>query len=288
MKKNLNLFTIILILVSACGNQEDQPETKVNTPVNYMVLLDLSDRLLSQGQTNRDIEIISAVFEEYNSLVRRNLVINSHDKFQVIIAPQKGIKYDTQKFENVLFIDMETLNSGEKINKLVEFGNSLSKTLDELYSDANKGDKADDYQGAAIWQFFNENLEYLAEKKYENYLVVLTDGYFDLEDYGRQLPVGNRFPTTSFLSIVRDNISWKEILEQKDMGILPVKKDFSNLKVVVTEMNPKYDFQFESDMLTYVWTKWCKEMNTGGINIIARASLPQTLTLLKNKISKVI
>jgi hypothetical protein len=287
MEKNIYLLTIILIVLSACGNQEKQPETRVNTPVNYMVLLDLSDRLLSQGQASRDIEIIQIVFQEFNSEVRRNLVINSHDKFQVIIAPQKGITYDAHMFENALFIDMGSMNSGEKINNLVEFGNTLPAKLNELYLKAGTGQKTTDYQGAAIWQFFNENLEYLIDKKSENYLVVITDGYFDLEDYGNQLPDGNRFPTTSFLSSARNNISWQEILEDNDMGILPVKKDFNSLKVVVTELNPKYDFQYEADMLTYVWTKWCKEMNTGSINIIAKTSLPQTKTLLKNKLSLV-
>ena len=250
-----------------------------------MVLLDLSDRLIYPGQANRDIEIIRTVFDEYNTQVRKNLVINSHDKFQVIIAPQRGIRYNAESFENTMFIDMGSMNSGTKINTLVEFGKDLPVKLKELYSVANLGDKTSDYPGAGIWQFFNENLEYLAEDKYENYLVVITDGYFDLEDYGKQLPVDNRFPTTSFLSSARDNISWREILEEKNMGLLPVKKEFRNLKVFVSELNPKYDFQYEADMLTYVWTKWCKEMNTAGLRVVTKTSLPQAITLLRNKLN---
>lgn len=285
MKKIFLILSAICLTIVSCKNETTVVEIKEQKPINYMVLLDLSDRLVCPGQENRDIEIIKTVFEEYNSQVRRNLVINSHDKFQVIIAPQKGIKYNAVDFENTLFIDMESLNSGAKINTLVEFGKNLSSRLKELYSVAILGNKTTDYPGAGIWQYFNENLESLTEEKYENYLVVITDGYFDLEDYRSQLPAENRFPTTSFLSSARDNIRWKEILEEKNMGLLPVKKEFKNLKVIVSEINPKYDFQYESDMLIYVWTKWCKEMNVADLKVITKTSLPQAITLLRNKLS---
>lgn len=285
MKNSIIILSIICLAFGSCKSQQVQIENKTNKPINYMVLLDLSDRLICPGQADRDMEIIRTVFEEYNNQVRRNLVINSHDKFQVIIAPQRGIRYNAESFENRLFIDMESMNSGSKINTLVEFGKDLPVKLRELYKAANLGDKTSDYPGAGIWQFFNENLEYLAEDKYENYLIVITDGYFDLEDYGKQLPVVNRFPTTSFLASVRNNISWKETLEEKDMGLLPVMKAFKNLKVIVSELSPKYDFQYEADMLTYVWTKWCKEMNTSDLKVVTKTSLPQSITLLRNKLN---
>jgi hypothetical protein len=283
MKNLVIILSVICLAVTSCKSEPIQIEKK--KPVNYMVLLDLSDRLLYPGQADRDIEIIRSIFEEYNSQVRKNLVINSHDKFQVLVAPQKGIRYNVQSFEDALFIDMESLNSGAKINALVEFGKNLPTRLKELYTTAYLGEKSSDYPGAGIWQFFNENLGYLTEPKYENYLIVITDGYFDLEDYGNQLPVGNRFPTTSFLSAARNSVSWSEILEKNDLGLIPVKKDFKDLKVFVSELSPKYEFQFESDMLIYVWTKWCREMNTADIKVIAKTSLPQTINLLRNKLS---
>ena len=279
------LFTAIALTGLSCSSETEKPEAGVRKPVNYMVLLDLSDRLLCPGQANRDMEIIGTVFEEYNKQVRKNLVINSHDKFQVIIAPQRGAKYNSEVLENGLFIDMESMGSGAKIDALVEFGNNLPVKLKELYTLAYLGEKTTDYPGAGIWQFFNEKLQYLAEEKYENYLIVITDGYFDLEDYGKQLPVGKRFPTTSFLASARNNVEWREILEDNDMGLLPVKKDFKNLKVFVTELSPKYDFQYEADMLTYVWTKWCTEMDALELRVVTKTSLPQAIMLLKNKLN---
>lgn len=250
-----------------------------------MILLDLSDRLVTQGQSERDIEIIKTAFDEFNSTVRRNLVVNSKDKFQVIIAPQKGVPYNPNDYENSMFIDMGSLNSGIKITKLEEFEQGLNTVLQDLYSKAYLGSVSSLYPGTGIWQFFNENLEFLLGKNYDNRLIILTDGYFDLEDYSRQLSDGKRFPTTSFLSSVRNKSDWKKIIESNDLGLIPIKKEFSDIKVFVTEINPKYEFQYESDMLIYIWKKWCTEMNIPATEVLLKTSLPQTTALLKEKMN---
>lgn len=250
-----------------------------------MVLLDLSDRLISPGQSERDIEIVKTVFDEFNANVRKNLVINSRDKFQVIIAPQKDVPYNSSGYENAMFIDMGSLNSGVKLKELVEFEKHLKNILQELYSKAYLGSATSSYPGTGIWQFFNENLEYLTSKGYDNRLIVLTDGYFDLEDYSKQISEGRRYPTTSFLSTVRNKSDWKKIIESNDLGLIPVKKEFSDVKVFVAEINPKYDFQYESDMLVYIWKKWCVEMKISMTDVMVKTSLPQTTNLLKSKLS---
>jgi hypothetical protein len=276
---------LITLLLSACNTDTSPVEEIRQKPVNYMVLLDLSDRLITSGQAERDIEIIKAVFEEFSRTVRMNLVINSSDKFQVIIAPQKGVPYNTGEYENSLFIDMSSLSAGVKLNSMAEFELQLTPLLQDLYSKAFLGDKTTSYPGTGMWQFFNENLEYLACRGYENNLIVLTDGYFDLEDYSRQLPDGNRYPTTSFLSSVRNKSDWKMTIEKNDMGLIPVNKEFSGVRVFVSEINPKYDFQYESDMLVYVWKKWCAEMEIDVTEVLLKTSLPQTTNLLKSKLA---
>ena len=69
------------------------------------------------------------------------------------------------------------------------------------------------------------------------------------------------------------------------MGLIPVNKNFNHLKIVISEVSPKYDFQFEVDMLTYVWTKWCKEMNDIKIDVLTKTSLPQATGLLKKNLT---
>lgn len=284
MKNAIIISALLLASITSCKNQPVPASNDLSKPADYIVLLDLSDRILQSNQAERDIDLVLAVFSEFDSRVRKNLVINSCDKFQIIIAPQKGVKYDAQGFENALYLDMSALNPGNKINALVNFGNDLKNKLNNLYSVAHVGNKTSDYLGAAIWQFFNEQLEVIARDKYENHLIILTDGYFDLENYDHQLASGNRYPTTSFLSSVRGNITWKESLEKKDMGLLPVNKNFRSLQVTVAEIFPKYDFQYEADMLSYVWSKWCSEMSISDFEMIPHTSLPQSVSLLKEKI----
>lgn len=284
--KNLSVILVACIILSnSCKSETTQENNTRSNPVNYMVLLDLSDRLITTGQSERDIEIIKAVFAEFSRTVRKNLVINSSDKFQVIIAPQKGIPYNAGDFENLLFIDMGSLNAGVKLSTLVGFENNLDIALINLYKKANLGNKSSDYPGTGLWQFFNENLGYLAEKRYDNKLVILTDGYFDLEDYSRQLADGERYPTTSFLGSVRNKSEWKAIMEKNDLGLIPVKKQFPGMRVIVAEINPKYDFQYETDMLIYVWKKWCSEMQIPVTEVMLKTSLPQTISLLDAKIN---
>jgi len=285
MKTIKFIISILSLLAVSCSDSPSDQVKELGSPVNFMILLDLSDRLITQGQPERDIEIVKAVFEEFNANVRRNLVINSRDKFQVIIAPQKGVPYSSSDYENAMFIDMGSLSSGVKLKNLVEFEKRLNNILQELYSKAYLGSSTSSYPGTGIWQFFNENLEFLSGKNYDNRLVVLTDGYFDLEDYSRQLPEGKRYPTTSFLSSVRNKSDWKKIIESNDLGLIPVKKEFSDIKVFVTEINPKYDFQYESDMLVYIWEKWCREMKISVTEVLVKTSLPQTTNLLKSKLS---
>lgn len=285
MKKLTILLTVLLFAAAACNNEKEVIHKDAVKPFNYMVLLDLSDRLTIPEQCERDIEIIKAVFDEFNNTVRRNLVINSKDKFQVIVAPQKGIPYSTGKYENSLFLDMGSLSAGMNVNALVDFEKRLPEILQDLYTNAFLGTSTSDYPGTGIWQFFNENLQCLAASNYENNLIVLTDGYFDLEDYTRQLAEGNRYPTTSFLSSIRNKPDWKMLLEKNDLGLIPVKKEFPGMKVIVAEINPKYDFQYEADMLIYVWKKWCTEMQITGTEVMLKTSIPQTVNLLSSMIS---
>lgn len=285
MKRNILILSIICASLISCKSNTATDSVLERKPVNYIVLLDLSDRLIDKNQSDRDIEIIKTVFDVFERSVRQNLVINSKDKFQVIIAPQKGIPYNCNEYEDALFLDMGSMNAGVKLNTLVEFGRNLAPVMTELYSKARLGSRTTDYPGTGLWQFFNENLEFITENGYENKLVILTDGYFDLEDYSKQIKNGNRYPTTSFLANLRGKSDWRNTMENADMGLLPITKQFPGIEVLVTEVNPKYDFQYESDMLVYVWKKWCSEMKINATEVFIKTSLPQTITLLKNKLS---
>ena len=57
------------------------------------------------------------------------------------------------------------------------------KNLSNLYQQAYLGNKDSDYPGVDIWQYFNEQINTDLDSKYNNKILVLTDGYFDFEDH---------------------------------------------------------------------------------------------------------
>jgi len=280
------IFYIILSVVSILAACKDIPDNAaVLKPINYIVLLDLSDRLLVHGQVKRDINIIESVYFQFCDQVRKNLVINSKDKFQVLIATQQKINYNPSDFQDKLYIDMGIISPSLKLSAMEEFSSYLDILLNELYTCAYQGDIGMNYMGSNIWQFFNDKLSHLICPGYDNILLVLTDGYFDFEDYSHELSKKNRYPTSSFLNSVRGKIDWEEIIIDQDMGLIPIQEEFRGLTVCVAEINPKYNFQYEYRMLEFIWGKWCSEMKVEEFLFIPRTSIPQTENLVSAAIN---
>src|SRR5690349_8763181 len=100
-------FFIVLVLLFLAGCQLPAPEKKKNelsTKHNYIILLDLSDRLIVQeDQPERDKEIIRKVYTLFEEKVKSELYIKSRDEIRVVIAPQSGSDLNTDDFEDRLY-----------------------------------------------------------------------------------------------------------------------------------------------------------------------------------------
>lgn len=105
MKNIILLLTVTTILYSCSSNVGTKPTVSTND--NYVVVLDLSDRIIQQpDQVNIDTSAIRAVFEKFERSVQRNIVVKSKDKFSIRIIPQRGSSLPGNTFENNLSIDM--------------------------------------------------------------------------------------------------------------------------------------------------------------------------------------
>jgi hypothetical protein len=227
------------------------------SPEQFIVLLDLSDRIIKPGQVDADKQLIKKSFEEFEKKVHTHLVINSRDRFQVCIAPQKNLPFDKDIESQALTLDLSTIKAAEKLKRIKIFKESLSAKLDNLYSKAYIGDDSRKYQGSNIWQFFNESLPELASNKIMTKLVVITDGYFDFEQNNAELKDANLSTTTTFFSQVRKKQNWKSEIEKNGYGILPIKNSIKNISVCVSEIRSKCNNNLnEVDMLQYIWLKW--------------------------------
>lgn len=270
IKTKYLLFSVALIL-SGCT-----PVATV-TPhkINFIVLLDLSDRLLTQNQPETDIAIVKSIFSTFKDSVRLNrFYIQSNDHFKVRIAPQKNSPLDVRNYENQLSLSMGNLAINQKKKAVEELEEAIDVILNNLYKEAHLGDRPNDYFGADIWKYFNEELDtdLIHDGSTTNYLFILTDGYLYFENFNNTLHVNNRFSSCSFMKELRGD-DWETKFEEKDYGIIPVNKKIENLNVMLLEVNPREEFLNEYDLLNKIWIKWLGEMNIHSTKICKKASL---------------
>ncbi len=276
MKNTLKFFCSFLsALACSCGNTSRSDEHVKPRPVNFIVLLDLSDRLLTEGQTSNDKALIQTVFTQFRKAVfEKSLVIGSKDKFRIVIAPQTGITYNPASHMNHLSLDMALLPVGEKLKQFQTFENELSGKLTLLYTSAMK-DKTQPFHfpGCDIWKFFDNYLKMLLVDGADNRLVILTDGYFDFEDGADVLTKGHLSTSTHFISVLKKSSDWGKTMKEGNYGLLPVKINLSSVSISVTEISPKSGNLNEEPILKAVWSEWLTGMKAKQISWIPKYSL---------------
>lgn len=258
---------IILFLFSCSGSNSDRKEEK-RVKHNFIVLLDLSDRLQNPNQIQRDKELISSAFYFFKSFVKQNMYIKSQDKFKVVIAPQQNdSKSELIELENLLRVNLEGLKISQKKKFVDSFEKELPTNIDKLYHLATINKNASsDFFGADIWQYFNEDLKTDIDQNAINHLYIITDGYIYFENYNHTLKKANRYSSFQFMSELRGN-DWREKFKEADYGIIPTTQTYPNLQVVVLEIDPKGKFLNEYELVETIWIKWLNEMQIQRIEI---------------------
>ncbi len=277
--KSILILTIIAFF-SSC--KEDESIIPESIPDNYVVILDLSDRLISHpNQTDIDTCIIRSVFEEFESSVMTQLIVKSKDKFSIRIIPQKGSSVPVNEFENSLSIDMAIGLAANKHSTLNNFKHGLGDRLNLLYQQAMLGNKTDDYEGVDIWQYFNVHINSDILDAYDNHIIVVTDGYFDFEDLNRGLNSGNKSTVSRILLSKMSGLNWQEKTEKDSMGLLPVELK-SNASFIIVGIQPKTSDELESQKLTYLWTKWLRESGVQMIMPVQNSSSAKMKSQIKS------
>ena len=234
---------------------------------NYIVLLDLSDRILynNQQQVPKDISVIKSVYGVFKSRLNSkdptHLYYNLHDKLKVLIAPQKTTPKSLYDLVGSLRIDLSAEQPDKKVSVTDETEKTFATVLPDIYKQAVIGNNSNAYSGADIWKYFNEDLADDLEKDGQNTLFIVTDGYMDLEKNEERPSQNNRYASCSqIINSLRKYPDWETKFTEGDYGILPVAKKFANLKVVLLQVNPKEDWNGEFGLLTKIWGKWFTEM----------------------------
>jgi len=259
MKQIILIITTSIICYSCGSNSGAMDSSRHNIPENYVVLLDLSDRLINNpNQTDIDTTAIRTAFEKFEMAVKKQLVVKSKEIFSVRIIDQKGSNLPINNFENNLTLNLGAYTAAEKLIKLNQFKNEFGKYLKMLYQQAFLGTKSENYFGVDIWQYFNEQINTDIKEGYKNQILVLTDGYFDFEDKTRGLNSGNQSTITRHLISQLRDVNWKEKAEKSNVGIIPVKIK-SNVRFIIAGIQSKSDDLMETSKLSYLWSKWIQQ-----------------------------
>jgi len=269
-----------LFFLWGCGEfQQAVKDAKKEIPAppkdNYIVLLDLSDRILfnNQQQVPKDIAVIKSIYGVFRSRINTkdptHLYYSLHDKLKVLIAPQKTTPKSLYDMVGSLRIDLSSEQPDKKAALTDETEKTFNTVLPDLYKQAVIGNNSTAYSGADIWKYFNEDLADDLEKDGQNTLFIITDGYMDLEKSEERPSQNNRFASCSqIFNALKKYPDWEAKFTEGDYGILPIPKKFANLKIVLLQVNPKDDWIGEYSLLTKIWGKWFTEMGVSNYRFI--------------------
>jgi hypothetical protein len=218
---------------------------------NYIILLDLSDRLILQDdQPQRDKEIVRTLYSMFEQKVKKELYVKSRDEIKVVMAPQRGSGLKRDVFEDRLYVNMENVDNVSKRGKEEERRKDFFANIDTLYAKAVFSRSPDDYHGADIWKYFYEDLrnDYVDDADTKNYLFIITDGY--------------------------------PIVGQNSNKLLEVKDEFPGLNIVMLEAAPR-DRDMEWDRIMTVWEQWFSKIGIEHYTLIKRGSITKELEQIK-------
>ena len=256
----MNLYNSICILTLVTLMACKPPAPKERTvPVkhNFIILLDLSDRIIVQpDQPARDKEIIHSIYGMFENKVKKELYIRSRDEIKVVIAPQRGSGLQTEIFEEKMYVNMETIQNVFRRPKEEERRAIFYSTLEDLYKKAEFSDIPEEYYGADIWKYFYEDLpeDYSGDTLTKNFLFILTDGY----------PIVG-----------------------KDLKKLqPVKNAYPDLQIILVEASPR-DKDMEWDRIMETWKEWFDSMQIQDYTFIKRKAISKEIEQIEEIINEV-
>ncbi len=250
---------------------------------NYIVLLDLGDRILAnnEAQVPKDIELVKAIYSIFTARLTAKDTSQHYyslrDKLKLLSAPN-------WVYAN---IDLAVEQPAKKALVAGKMEETLNFILPDIYKSVITGTTGTTYTGAAIWNYFNEHLAGDLDKYGKNTLFILTDGYMSLHNTAERPAQKNRFASCAqIINALKDSPNWQDQFTKEDYGLLPLTQKMpSNLQVVVMQVNPKQGWSGEDSLLTKIWDKWFTEMGVSNYQLIKDDSTQKVKSLLAKLMS---
>jgi hypothetical protein len=253
MKQLIRHFPLaaVMLMIASCLPPKEEKKLTVPVKDNFIILLDLSDRLIVQNnQPERDKELIRYLYSLFEEHVRENLYLRSRDEIKVVVAPQRGAGLKSEIYEDSLYINMDNIPSVLRRKTEKSRRETFDRNLDRLYDQAVFSNNPREYYGADIWKYFYEDLkvDYVRDTLTRNFLFLFTDGY----------------------PIVGKDLS----------KLQPVNENYPGLKVILIEAAPR-DKDMEWDRIQELWEDWFKSMKINDYVFVKRMALSKEKDLLR-------
>jgi hypothetical protein len=238
-------------------NSPNQSKKTVKVKHNYIVLLDLSDRLIVQDkQPERDKEIIRELYKLFENRVKRNLYIKSRDEIKVVMAPQKGTRLSREVFEDKLYVNMENIKNIYRKPKEKQRRDAFFANIDSLYQQAVFSKNPENYNGADIWKYFYEDLkiDYAKDSLTQNFLFILTDGY--------------------------------PVVGKTQVKLQEVKEKFPDLHIILVEAAPREE-DMEWDRIITIWEEWFDKIGVYDYTLIKRGAISKEIEQIEEIVNRI-
>lgn len=256
----ISMFVVVMLVAfvtTSCNMPVKEKKTKsLKSKHNYIILLDLSDRLITNAdQPERDKRIIKQIYSMFEDKVKKELYIKSRDEIKVVIAPQKGTRLDIDSFEDRLYVNMENVKNIHRKSKEKQRREDFFATIDTLYQSAVFSKKPEAYHGADIWKYFYENLnvDYAKDSLAENFLFILTDGY--------------------------------PIVGKNQNKLKEISTKYPGLQVVLIEASPR-EKDMEWNRVMGIWKEWFDKIGIEKYTLIKRGAITKELEQLEEVVKK--
>ena len=253
MKQSIRYIPVffLMLLLASCMPPQEEKAIPMAVKHNYIILLDLSDRLIVQdNQPERDKELIKQIYTLFEERVRKQLYIRSRDEIRVVIAPQRGADLRNEVYEDSLYTNIENIPTVLRRKTEEERRSIFYNNLDKLYDQAVFSSNPKDFYGADIWKYFYEDLkvDFVRDTLTQNFLFLFTDGY---------------------------PIVGKDLTKLQS-----VKEKYPDMKVVLMEAAPR-DKDMEWDRVIELWEAWFDSMKITDYQFMKRGALSKEKDMLR-------
>jgi len=282
----MKILLLTLIVMSFLFGCKEEKKNKPVEQLNISFYLDLSDRIepaRNKLQAKKDIEIINQSFGIFSKRIEQKGTFDSKDKFKVFFYPFEKNE-NLIGFNKNLQFDFSSISIKEKKTLYAKMRNQLNSNLDSVYKYATS---KNDFIGSDIYRFFKDELEYKCitkETNYRNILIVLTDGYmywkYSIDS------IGNRFSyltaNSNYVRKLRSTTDLAATITKEDYGFINIHRNYSNLEILVLEINPIEEYPQDFDLIKLLWSKWFIEMGVKKFDIIKSTDIATERNIIKN------